>query len=118
MVVEYTSDRARAQVRIGDVRRVIAQAEVQRQVLFLQEKVDAIEKGGASAEDRAVVARLLDVLIKKYQEFNDQAMVNQYRAMLAEYQRKGTISQDMLNRSLASSSRPQGTGPVLLAEDY
>jgi Ca-activated chloride channel family protein len=118
VVVEYTADRARAQVRVGDVRRVIAQAEVQRQVLFLQEKVDAIEKGGASTEDRAVVARLLDTLIKKFQEFNDQASVNQYRAMLAEYQRKGTISQDMLNRSLASSSRPQGTGPVLLAEDY
>ena len=111
IVVEYTDDRRRAQVRVGDVRRVIAQAEVQRQVLFLQEKIDAIEKGAASTEDRAVVARLLDTLIKKYQEFNDQAMVNQYRAMLTEYQRKGTISQDMLNRSLASSSRPQAPGP-------
>jgi hypothetical protein len=119
IVVEYTDDRSRSQVRIGDVRRVIAQAEVQRQVLFLQEKIDAVEKGAASTEDRAIVARLLDTLIKKYQEFNDQAMVNQYRTMLAEYQRKGTISQDMLNRSLASSSRPQGGGAVVVdVEDY
>jgi Ca-activated chloride channel family protein len=114
IVVEYTDDRSRAQVRVGDVRRVIAQAEVQRQVLFLQEKIDAIEKGAASTEDRAIVARLLDTLIKKYTEFNDQAQVNQYRTMLAEYQRKGTISQDMLNRSLASSSRPQGSGTVVV----
>jgi Ca-activated chloride channel family protein len=118
VVVEYTDDRARAQVRVGQVRRVIAQAEVQRQVLFLQEKIDAIEKGAAGPEDRAVVARLLDTLIKKFTEFGEQANVNLYRNMLQEYQRKGTISQDMLNRSLASSSRPQGSGPVLLAEDF
>jgi hypothetical protein len=118
IVVEYTDDRNRAQVRVGDVRRVVVQAEVQRQVLFLQEKIDAVEKGTATTEDRTVVARLLDTLIRKYQEFGDQAMVNQYSSMLEEFKRKGTISQDMLNRSLASSSRPQGSGPAVLVEDF
>ena len=118
VAVEYTDDRSRAQVRVGDVRRVVAQAEVQRQVLYLQEKIDAIEKGAATAEDRTTVSRLLDVLIKKYQEFGDQAMVNQYSDMLKMFERKGTISQDMLNRSLASSSRPQGSGAAVLVEDF
>ena len=35
-----------------------------------------------------------------------------------EARRKGTIAQDMLNRSLASSSRPQGSGPAVLVEDF
>jgi Ca-activated chloride channel family protein len=118
VVIEYTEDRARTQVRVGDVRRVIVQAEVQRQVLFLQEKIDVIEKGAATPEDRAVVARLLDALVKKFREFGDQAMVNQYSDMIEEFKRKGTISQDMLNRSLASSSRPQGSGPAVLVEDF
>jgi hypothetical protein len=118
IVVEFTDDRGRAQVRVGDVRRVVVQAEVQRQVLFLQEKIDAVEKGTATAEDRTVVARLLDTLVRKYQEFGDQAMVNQYSTMLEEFKRKGTISQDMLNRSLASSSRPQGSGAAVLVEDF
>ena len=118
VAVEYTDDRARAQVRVGDVRRVIVQAEVQRQVLYLQEKIDAIEKGNASQEDRTTVARLLDVLIKKYQEFGDQLMVNQYSDMLETFKRKGTISQDMLNRSLASSSRPQGGTAAVILEDF
>src|SRR5207248_4753856 len=34
IVVEYTTDPARAAERSGDVRRVLARAEVQRQVLF------------------------------------------------------------------------------------
>jgi hypothetical protein len=118
IVVDYTDDRSRTQVRVGEVRRVVIQAEVQRQVLFLQEKIDTIEKGTATAEDRTVVARLLDTLIRKFQEFGDQAMVNQYSNMLEEFKRKGTISQDMLNRSLASSSRPQGSGAAVLVEDF
>jgi hypothetical protein len=118
VVVEYTDDASRAQVRVGDVRRVIAQAEVQRQVLALQEHIDAVERGTASPADRAVAARLLDALIRKYQEFGDQANVNLYRNMLADFQRKGTISQEMLNRSLAASSRPQESAPALLLEDF
>src|SRR5205807_3721275 len=89
IVVEYSDDRSRTQVRVGDVRRVVVQAEVQRQVLFLQEKIDAVEKGTATAEDRTIVARLLDTLIRKYQEFGDQALVNQYSGMLEEFKRKG-----------------------------
>jgi Ca-activated chloride channel family protein len=118
VVVEFTDNAAQAQGRVGDVRRVIAQAEVQRQVLSLQEKIDAIERGTATPPDRATVARLLDVLVRKYQEFGDQANVNLYRGMLADFQRKGTISQEMLNRSLAASSRPQESAPALLLDDF
>src|SRR5260370_19635112 len=42
IVVEYSGDPARAAERSGDVRRVLARAEVQRQVLFLQAKIDAL----------------------------------------------------------------------------
>jgi Ca-activated chloride channel family protein len=118
IVVEYTDDRGRADVRVGDVRKIIARAEVQRQVLFLQEKIDAINRGTASEKDRTVVARLLDVLIKKYEEFGQQDEVNRYRDMREDYQRKGTISQEMLNRSLAASSKVQGGSVVVEDIDF
>jgi Ca-activated chloride channel family protein len=105
IVVEYTTDVERAQVRVGDVRRTIAQAEVQRQVLFMQEKRDLIESGRATEQDKAVVARLLDNLIQKFEEFGDQMNRNAYAKVRDEYRSKGTISQQTLNQSLASSSK-------------
>lgn len=114
IVVEYTADAARAAERSGDVRRVLIRAEVQRQVLFLQSKVDLLEQGTASDRDRVIIANLLQALIKKFEEFGDQAMVNQYRAMDEEFRRQGTISQEMLNRSLAASSRAED---LIVAQD-
>jgi hypothetical protein len=107
LVVEYTADAERARERSGDVRRVLARAEVQRQVLFLQSKVDAIRGGSATDRDRRVVAALLKALVARFEEFGEQAMVNQYRQLQEEFLRRGTISQDMLNRSLAASSRAE-----------
>jgi hypothetical protein len=107
IVVEYTADAERARERSGDVRRVLARAEVQRQVLFLQNKVDAIRRGTASDRDRSVVAALLKALIARFEEFGEQPMVNQYRQLQEDFLRRGTISQDMLNRSLAASSRAE-----------
>jgi hypothetical protein len=114
IVVEYTADATRAAERSGDVRRVLARAEVQRQVLFLQSKVDALKAGTAGPRDRAIIANLLRALIAKFQDFGEQAMVNQYRAMEEEFLRKGTISQEMLNRSLAASSRAED---IVVAQD-
>jgi hypothetical protein len=114
IVAEYTADPARAAERSGDVRRVLARAEVQRQVLFLQTKVDALNQGSASTRDRTIIANLLKALIAKFQDFGEQAMVNQYRAMQDEYVRQGTISQEMLNRSLAASSRAED---IVVAQD-
>jgi hypothetical protein len=114
VVVEYTSDAARAAERSGDVRRVLARAEVQRQVLFLQSKIDALKDGSASQRDRTIVANLLRALIAKFQDFGDQAMVNQYQSMQEEFVRQGTISQEMLNRSLAASSRADD---IMVAQD-
>ena len=107
IIVEYTADAERARERSGDVRRVLARAEVQRQVLFLQSKVDAIRRGTATDRDRTVVATLLKTLIARFEEFGEQAMVNQYRQLQEEFLRRGTISQDMINRSLAASSRAE-----------
>jgi VWA domain-containing protein len=114
LVVEFSADEARVRERSGDVRRVLARAEVQRQVLFVQEKADRINQGKGTDRDRLVVARVLNALIKKFTEFNDQAMANQYRLMLDELQKKGTISQEMLNRSLAASSRAE---EMIIAQD-
>jgi hypothetical protein len=114
IVVEYTADPARAAERSGDVRRVLARAEVQRQVLFLQGKVDVLRRGAGTARDRAVVANLLKALIAKFEEFGDQASANMYRDMQDEFLKKGTISQEMLNRSLAGSSRAE---EILVAQD-
>ncbi|MCS7044831.1 MAG: VWA domain-containing protein [Gemmataceae bacterium] len=114
IVVEYTADPARAQERSGDVKRVLARAEVQRQVLFLQTKIDAVQQNRATDRDRAIIAKLLAALVQKFQEFGDQAVANQYRAMQAEFLRKGTISQEMLNRSLAASSRAE---ELVVAQD-
>jgi hypothetical protein len=114
IVVEYTADPARAQERSGDVRRALARAEVQRQILFLQSKIDLVTQGKATDRDRALVANLLEALAAKFLEFGEQAMVNQYRTMQEEFLRKGTISQEMLNRSLAASSRAE---EVIVAQD-
>jgi hypothetical protein len=107
LVVEYTADPERARERSGDVRRVLARAEVQRQVLFLQSKVDAIRRGEAADRDRKVAAGLLKALVARFEEFGEQAMANQYRQLQEDFLRRGTISQDMLNRSLAASSRAE-----------
>jgi hypothetical protein len=114
LVVEYTADEQRARERSGDVRRVLARAEVQRQVLFLQAKIDALQRGAASDSDRAVAARLLRALVARFEEFGDHAQANVYRGMQEEFLRSGTISQEMLNRSLAASSRAE---EVVVAQD-
>ncbi len=114
VVVEYTADEQCARERSGDVRRVLTRAEVQRQVLFLQTNADLIERGQATDRDRAQVAKVLQALIDKFTDFGDQAMVNQYRQMQDELTRRGTISQEMLNRSLAASSRAE---EVIVAQD-
>jgi hypothetical protein len=114
IAVEYTADEHRARERSGDVRRVLTRAEVQRQVLYLQTKVDALERGNASAADRVIVGSLLKALIQKFDEFGDQAVANQYRQMQMEYLAKGTIAQEMLNRSLAASSVAE---EVVVAQD-
>jgi hypothetical protein len=83
-------------------------------VLFLQGKIDAIKMGGGSQRDKEIVAKLLEALIKKFEDFGDQATANSYRAMKDEFTAKGTISQDMLNRSLAASSRAE---EIVMAQD-
>ena len=87
---------------------------MQRQVLFLQAKIDAIQRGSGNDRDRMIVGKLLQALIQKFQDFGDQATANQYRAMQEEFQRQGTISQEMLNRSLAASSRAED---LVIAQD-
>jgi von Willebrand factor type A domain-containing protein len=114
IIVESTSDPARAAERSGDVRKVLTRAEVQRQVLFLQGKIDVLRTGGGTQRDHEIVAKLLEALIKKFDDFGDQAMANQYRAMKDEFTKKGTISQEMLNRSLAASSRAED---MVMAQD-
>ena len=78
---------------------------MQRQVSFLQSKIDMLTSCTGTPPDREIVARMLDALVKKFTEFGDQATANQYRSMKDDFLRNGTISQDMLNRSLAASSR-------------
>jgi hypothetical protein len=114
VVATYTGDAHQARERSGDVRRVLTRAEVQRQVLFLQTKIDALKRGKAGDRDATIVANLLQALVKKFEEFGDQAMVNQYRAMQTEFTEKGVISQEMLNRSLAASSRAE---EMIVAQD-
>jgi hypothetical protein len=114
IVVEFTADSNRIAERSGDVRRVLGRAEVQRQVLFLQGKADALKHGRGTDKDKVIVANLLKALIAKFTEFGDQATANQYRAMEEEFQKKGVISQEMLNRSLAASSRAED---VVVAQD-
>ncbi|HWY87485.1 MAG TPA: vWA domain-containing protein [Gemmataceae bacterium] len=114
IIVEYTADPQRVAERSGDVRRALGRAEVQRQVLFLQAKADALKLGTGTDRDKIIVANLLKALIAKFTEFGEQAMANQYRDMEEEFERKGVISQEMLNRSLAASSRAE---EIVVARD-
>ena len=107
IVVAYTADANQARERSGDVLRVLNRAEVQRQVLFLQAKIDVLQQGKRTPRDQTIIAALLKTLIAKFEQFGDQAMVNQYRSMQAEFLKSGDISQEMLNRSLAASSRAE-----------
>ncbi|HEY0981906.1 VWA domain-containing protein [Schlesneria sp.] len=118
IAVESTPDENRTLVRTGDVRRVITQAETQRQVLFLQGKRDLIERGQATAKDKDVVAKLLEALIKKFEEQGDQANLNMYRQMQSEFQTKGLITQEMMNRSLAASSKVEGAIALQEVDDF
>ncbi len=114
IIAEYASDPHKLKQISGDIRRILARAEVQRQVLFLQHKIDALRRGQSSENDAALVAKLLQTLIAKFTDFGDQAMVNQYAAMRDEFLASGTISQEMLNRSLAASSRAED---LVVAQD-
>ncbi len=114
IVVEYTADEQRARQRSGDVRRALTRAEVQRQVLYLQNKVDLVRQGRAGVPQTTEVANLLQVLIQKFEEFGDLATANQYRQMQEEFRARGTISQEMLNRSLAASSVAE---EIVVAQD-
>jgi hypothetical protein len=114
IVVEYTASEEQARQRSGDVRRVLARADVQRQLLYLQTKIDAFKQGKGSGQDQGVVAKLLDTLICKLDALGDTAAANQYRTLQAEFTNNGTISQEMLNRSLAASSRAE---EVIVAQD-
>ena len=116
--MEFTTDSERALIRVGDVRKVIGQAEVQRQLLFLQQKRDALADGRATEKDRTIVARLLDELIRRFDEHGDQASVNMYSTMKREFLEKGLISQEMINRSLAASSKVEGTVAVQEIDDF
>ena len=118
IAIESTADEARTLMRTGDVRRVITQAETQRQLLFLQEKRDLLERGQATAKDKNVVAKLLDALVKKFEEQGDQANHNIYRQMRDDYVRQGTITQEMMNRSLAASSKVEGAIAVQEVDDF
>jgi hypothetical protein len=118
IAIESTSDEGRTLIRTGDVRRVITQAETQRQVLFLQEKKDLIEKGQATQKDKDIVAKLLDALVKKFEEQGDQANQNIYREMREQFIKKGVISQEMMNRSLAASSKVGGAPVVQEVDDF
>ena len=60
---------------------------------------------GTFRGSKALIANLLRALIQKFEELNDRPMVNMYKTMQDEFQRGGTIAQEMLNRSLAASSR-------------
>lgn len=109
LAIEYTEDRNRASERDGEVKHVFNQAEIQRQLLFLAEKRKAIESGSANDRDRRTVAKLIAKIIEKYERMGDQVNMNLYEAMRTEYERSGKISQDMLNASLAASSRAEET---------
>ena len=76
-------------------------------MLFLQTKIDALKQGQAEVQERGVVAKLLDALVRKLDDLGDTAAANQYRTLQTEFLQNGTISQEMLNRSLAASSRAE-----------
>jgi hypothetical protein len=114
IVVEYSADAHRAQERRGAVRRVLARAEVQRQVLTLQSRIDTLERAEGTDHDRTVVAKLLQDLIQKHEDFGDRAQANFYRDLDTQFRKRGLISQEMLNRSLAASSRAE---EMVVAQD-
>ena len=118
VAVESSTDSDRTLIRTGDVRRVITQAETQRQLLFLQEKRDLLERGQASVKDKDVIARLLEALVRKFEEQGDQANLNLYRQIRDDYLSQGKITQEMMNRSLAASSKVEGTIAVQEVDDF
>ncbi len=114
IVVEFTADAARASERSGDVRRVLARAEVQRQVLFLQSKIDAPASTAAATATR----RSSPSCCRRSSRSSRTSATRRWPTSTApcrrSSRRKGTISQEMLNRSLAASSRAE---ELVIAQD-
>jgi hypothetical protein len=115
LVVDITDDTEKTKVLNGDVRKVIAQAEVQRQLLFMQTRIDLLTSGSGTQKDREIVAKLLTQLVQRFEESGDHANSNMYAQMKADFLRQGTITQEMLNRSLAASSKV-GDGPAAVKD--
>ncbi|MEJ7591768.1 MAG: hypothetical protein WKF77_09480 [Planctomycetaceae bacterium] len=115
LVVEITDDVEKTRVLNGDVRKVISQAEVQRQLLFLQSRIDLLKSGAGTQKDREMVAKLLGQLVLRFEESGDHANSNMYAEMKAKFLQEGTITQEMLNRSLAASSKV-GDGPAAVQD--
>ncbi len=89
IVVEYTRNAERGpRTQRGCPPGLGPRAEVQRQILFVQAKADLLNRHEGSDRDRVLVANVLHALIKKFDEWADRAMANQFRQMEEQLRKK------------------------------
>jgi len=109
---EYTRDAAVAEQQDGTVLECFRRVEITE---LVERFVEAHNSG--VADD---TARYLQLLIQKYDDVNDQRMVNHYRKIQNNLLDGGQITRAMINTSVVASTVVRGGGdlPVLIDDDF
>jgi hypothetical protein len=110
--VHLSKDRALTERQDGAVLECYRRVQITE---LVERFVDAHHAG--RAQD---TSRYLDLLIKKYNDVNDQKMVNHYQKIRSSLVAGGLISRPMINASVVASTVVRGGGelPQLVSDDF
>ena len=102
--VEYTDDRKAAEQINGEVMEVFRRASITQ---LAERFVEAYK-----VDEHEQTAKYLKILIRRYDEIGDSAMLNHYESLLADLQDKGVIANEMINASVVASTVVAGGGEL------
>ena len=102
--VEYTEDRKAAEQINGEVMEVFRRASITQ---LAERFVEAYK-----VDEHEQTAKYLKILIRRYDEIGDSAMLNHYESLLADLQDKGVITNEMINASVVASTVVAGGGEL------
>ena len=110
--IEYTNDPALAELQDGAVLECYRRVQITE---LVERFVEAHQAGHATK-----TARYLELLIQKYNDVNDQKMVNHYESIRADLIQGGQINRAMINASVIASTVVQGGGelPMLIDDSF
>jgi Mg-chelatase subunit ChlD len=111
IVVEFTTDDRSASERDGEVFHTATRARLQRQVLEIERLATAARGGKISTRDARTLVKLVETVAARYRSLGDEVDARLFDDLKANLERDGVISLDVLNASLAASSRAADSSP-------